>query len=348
MPFNINRETARDAVRLALQSALAAVASFLLLTWIGSDETFVGVISAVLIVQPSVGSTVSEGWDRLIATLVGSIIGIVCLLLMPPGYGAAISLAVIILVINFVAGFRPSWKYGVVAAIALALADNGGDLDVAQARGIAITIGILTGVLATLVVWPDSASARALRHQRRAIRALVERFQQTMSRDPDKAATNDARRRFHEALTDSRSAAVKSTSKQHERAKSINDQIERLYTSVLVIDRANDPFSAQENGPDMVNRLSESGCAAISTLIDDDADSSEALQKFESDIDALESSMTSEQIETDDGQRAASAVFALKEILDVLRSIHDENEEAIEGNQNKTTLVNELKPAALD
>jgi uncharacterized membrane protein YgaE (UPF0421/DUF939 family) len=104
---NISNWELRDTARLAIQSACAATVTFLAMQWAGLPEKFVGVLSSVLVVQPSAGNTIGAAWDRILATLIGCIIGIVCLTLLPGGYGTAVALAVAMLAMNAVAGFRP-------------------------------------------------------------------------------------------------------------------------------------------------------------------------------------------------------------------------------------------------
>lgn len=79
---DIHQHEIRDAARLAIQSAASAVIIFGLMHSPGLPEVYIGVLSAVLIVEPSIGSTLGQASDRFLATLVGSLIGLVCLLLL--------------------------------------------------------------------------------------------------------------------------------------------------------------------------------------------------------------------------------------------------------------------------
>ena len=71
-------------------------------------EKFVGVLSAVLVIEKSVGQSLGSSFDRFAAPIVGCVIGILCLIVAPSGYGTVLGLAVSLFVMNFIAVFRKS------------------------------------------------------------------------------------------------------------------------------------------------------------------------------------------------------------------------------------------------
>lgn len=162
----------QDAARLALQSAVAAVATFAVLRWIGHPEVLLGLISTVLIVQPSVGSTLKAGLHRLVATLAGSAAGALSLWLAPHDIGTAAALAGSMVLMNSVASYFPEWRYGAVPALAIAIGSEEGIWEGALDRFESIAVGVVVGVGVTLVVWPDPARARCERHLGRAAESL--------------------------------------------------------------------------------------------------------------------------------------------------------------------------------
>jgi len=163
-------------MRRAAQSAVAASASFVIMDALGLQELFLGVISAVLIITPSVGGTMGAAFTRLQATAVGSLISLTCLLVLPDAWNTAAALAVSMLVVGGVTGIRPEWSYGAVAAIGIALPGDMGLFETASARALAIAVGATTGVLVSLLVWPDRAESRFDRHFRTALRASATRL----------------------------------------------------------------------------------------------------------------------------------------------------------------------------
>ena len=62
----------RDTLRIAVQTGAAALAMWFALVALGrTSEAFVGVLSAVLILQPSIGGTLNSIRTRFAATFVG-------------------------------------------------------------------------------------------------------------------------------------------------------------------------------------------------------------------------------------------------------------------------------------
>lgn len=319
--FDFDRKIFRDALRLGLQSAIAATLCFLVLQLQGSEEKFVGVLSAVLIVQPSIGSTVTAGWERLLSTLVGSAIGLFCLFLLPNAYSVIVALAVVMFVMNFIAGFRPGWRYGVVAAVALALADTSGNFDVAKARAIAIGIGITAGVIVSLVVWPESAARRARRYRRLSLCAAAKRFKWAIMDESDPSESNEARHRFHKSLSAGRDLADASSGEEKKVLQDSFDTVEALYNSIILINRVESPMSLFN--PETISRdcLIEDGQAAICSLLDEGEDFDVAYERFCKAIDAIENDLTGHDLENEETKGAASVVFALQEMVQCLEDV---------------------------
>ncbi|WP_298914956.1 FUSC family protein [uncultured Algimonas sp.] len=322
MPFDLDRQTLRDAFRLGMQSAVAAVACYTIIQMIGSDEAFVAVLSAVLIVQPSIGRTISAGWERLLATLVGSGIGLACLFLLPGGYGVGIALAVVMFTMNFVAGFRSNWRYGVVAAVALALADTSGDVDVAQARAVAIGIGIAVGIAVSLIVWPESAVKRGRRHRRNALDAVAKRYAAALRDEKDGDGADAARRAFHGALSSGREVIGKAKTSDPKGLHSTFDALEELYNSVILIDRVDSPLSYFDEAAIDRSDLVDAGQAAIRALTDDGADEQAGMEDFSQAVDAVEEGLKGRDIQDDSTQHAGSVVFGLREMERCMKDFH--------------------------
>ena len=180
--LDLDKRAHRDAARLAIQSAVAAAAMFALMKALDMPERFVGVLSAVMVVQPSAGAAISEAKDRFFATIIGAVIGVVCLTLLPAGYGTAAALALSMLVMNAIAGFRTEWRHGVVAAVALALGSEQDALQTALDRSLAIGVGVVLGALVAFVVWPDKAEDRTRRSLKEAWHALSDYLEQTVAK----------------------------------------------------------------------------------------------------------------------------------------------------------------------
>ncbi|GLQ21757.1 aromatic acid exporter family protein [Algimonas porphyrae] len=342
--FDFDRQKTRDAFRLGLQSAFAAVICFLALEVIGSDEKFLGVLSAVLIVQPSVGKTVTAGWERFLSTLLGSAIGLLCLFLLPNAYSVIIALAVVMFVMNVIAGFRPDWRYGVVAAVALALADTSGDFEVAQTRAIAIGVGIVIGILVSLIVWPESAAKRAKRYRRQALNAAADRYKWALQDERDDDEADDARQRFHTALTAGRDVANAAKGREQDILKDTFESVDELYHSIVLIHRVDSPLSRFDDSIISRKSLIESGQTAICSLLDAGDDFDTAMTAFKEAIDKVEESLVDRDMSDDGSAGAASVVFALNEMVSSIERAQDIAAEPDDTRLKTPSAVRELMP----
>lgn len=237
LPSPASQATLRDAARLSIQSATAAAAMFLLMRSLDLPEAFVGVLSAVLIVQPSLGSTLGSGMQRVLATIVGCVVGVTTLWLIPIGYGTAAALAISMLVMNAIAGLRPEWRYGVVAAVALSL---GSEQDVATAaweRALSIAIGAGVGIAVSLVVWPERASTRAKRKLRRALKLLCEAIERAASNEVPSDGDSKWQPTYRDVLGDINTLIANVRLADNDDLAKQRDAIEDLARAVIVFAR---------------------------------------------------------------------------------------------------------------
>lgn len=232
-------EKRHDVFRLGLQSAVAAVSVYLIMRWLGWSEMFVALISAVFILQQSSDGSFNAGLQRLLATAIGSAVGIVCLFALPAGWGTATALAITMFILNGVSVARPGWQYGAVAAVALSLGAEQDVIQVTVDRGLAIGLGVVVGVIVSLVVWPEFARKRFDRHISRATRALSDRLEQVteaISHDTDPVrATAD--RRYHQAFNVAEDSANAIRVGEKQTAHNVLGKLRRVYNSTLILDR---------------------------------------------------------------------------------------------------------------
>lgn len=232
---------AQDMLRRAVQSALAGLATYLLMRYLNPAEAFLAILSAVLIIQPSVGGTMGAAWTRLQATLTGSLISLACVMLLPDIWGTPAALALSLLVVGGIAGLRPDWTYGAVAAVAIALSPEAEAPETAGMRALAIGLGAAIGVIVSLLIWPDRAEARFDRHFRNALRATATRLDDALeaaTRKGREAAPPDHVSAYHKALQQAQEAlgAVKLVDCAQMQRRL--DALRRLYNSVIILDRA--------------------------------------------------------------------------------------------------------------
>ncbi|MGC1262270.1 MAG: FUSC family protein [Jannaschia helgolandensis] len=201
MGLDYDNATLRDAARLSIQSAIAAMVSYIVIRAIGSDEAFVAILSAVLILQPSVGGTIDAARTRIAASVIGSLIGLVSLIVLPTGFGTAFALLFTMLIINAFAQLKPEWSYGVVAAVALSIADTEDLTTASITRLVAIALGVATGLIVSATIWPDTATARFERHLSAALRHMADAMRNVSEKAPQEKPDTDIK--GHQAARDS-------------------------------------------------------------------------------------------------------------------------------------------------
>ncbi len=345
----VKKQEIRDSARFALQSAAAAAVTFLAMETAGLPEKFVAIISAVLVVQPSVGGTAGKAFDRLIATAFGSAVGILCLAVLPKGFGTAAALAVAMLVMNAVAAFRPDWRYGVVAAVALALGTTEGTTETAIDRGIAIGLGVFIGMLSSFVIWPDSAGSRARRHVRSALIDICNRLSATVEQafgddnDDDENKSANARKSFHRHLEDARSAMRSMTGAEKKTIADYIDGVEKLYNSVLLIDRAtsdeDDAISVKDDLCEELDDVRELAITIIKGLAGEDVDLKPAMKRLKKRVESIYDDGRVDGDVTEFRLAESVLVFGLGEIYRNLESLIDVSERVYNGDGSAKKLA---------
>lgn len=321
----VSKRDTRDAARFALQSAVAAALTFSFMQAMGLPEKFVAVISAVLVVQPSVGGTAGEARQRLVATFFGSAVGILCLAILPRGFGTAAALAVAMLIMNTIAAYRPDWRYGVVAAVALSLGSAENTIDVANDRGIAIGLGVFIGMMSSFVIWPDSAGARARRYARSALQEICDRLDETLGQlfleKPEKAQQSSDR--FHEKLKNARDALPGMPPPTRRKQSDYFDAIECLYNSVLIIDRVEDSIGAELGNDNRIDRSAIEFCEQCRKIVDKitrgETNAEDAFDDLQRVRDQIHRGFDSEKSENLISKSAL--IFGLNETIKTLRDV---------------------------
>ena len=231
----------RDVARLSIQSATAAVVTYVVMAWIDRPGAFLGVISAVMIIRPSIGSTLTQALDRVAATIVGGAIAVACLLLLPDDYETLLALAISMIVLNIVAAVRPAWRYGFVAAVALSLGADGDAIGTTADRLLAIGIGGLVGTAVSSLVWPNRAETRALRQWRTALEACRDALSLQISdsgrRGSDDAAHRELYHRYKTNVTSAREVAGLIRGRDSEPFLNRIDGVEHLWASLNILRR---------------------------------------------------------------------------------------------------------------
>ena len=161
----------RRALRLAGQTAAAALATYAAVEATGLPEGSWAVITALFACEASVGGTLGAAVGRLAGTALGTLIGLGCALLIGiSDWRTALGLLLIALTVTAVAARYPSTRFGVVAGSIILLVPEGDLVAKAWERAVAIGLGTVIGTLAALFLFPERAHRNAEAHLGRAIR----------------------------------------------------------------------------------------------------------------------------------------------------------------------------------
>jgi uncharacterized membrane protein YccC len=325
--IDFSKAETRDAARLAIQSAFAAALTFIVMKSLGLPERFVGILSAVMVIQPTAGAVIGEATDRFLATLVGAIVGVICLILLPDGYGTAAALAVSMLVMNAIAGFKSEWRYGVVAAVALSLGAESDATQVALDRSISIGLGVVIGALVALVIWRDKAEDRARRNLKRAIEACAELLDAGIeTAKGDKAASDDCRALYRRSITGARDAIDAIHFGKGEPLSKRRRAVEELWNaSTFLVRIGEDSDPAKGDLSDRVDAVREDATALARQLAKGEAADEDRLSRLKHSLEDARAAVSGNA----DGNRAfavtaeGALVFTLGEVIDSLETLNE-------------------------
>lgn len=144
----------------AAKTALAATLCWALARAFGLHDGYWGSISAIIVLQSNVGSTVNASRDRIFGTIIGSILGFSFSLFgaLPWNYVLAVLAAVLVCGLL---GLRSSSRLaGVTITIIMLVQSSGPRWSLALDRVIEVMLGIVVALAVTTLVLPDRARLR--------------------------------------------------------------------------------------------------------------------------------------------------------------------------------------------
>jgi uncharacterized membrane protein YccC len=148
-------------VRAALQIAIGAVAAFYLATALKLPHAYWSVISAIVVIQTSVGGSVlTVARERTLGTLAGAVVGGVVAFVRPEGVNWMMAgLAASVAGLAFFSPGRPWLKVAPVTAAIIIAGSAGpeGPAQLALDRVMEILVGSGVGVIAILLLFPRHA-----------------------------------------------------------------------------------------------------------------------------------------------------------------------------------------------
>lgn len=160
-------------LKLALRATIAGIVTYLLAEQFSLPNGYWAVLTAVLVVQATLGASLSVAIDRALGTLAGGVVGVAGA--MVAGHSQIQTLVVLSLALFIAAAMAarsPSFKLAPVTVIIVMLAHPG---DVAPwlaglTRVAEITLGGAVGLLCAILILPERALGKLFPHCAKALR----------------------------------------------------------------------------------------------------------------------------------------------------------------------------------
>ena len=154
--------TRTSELRLAVRVTAAAVLAFALAKLLGFAHGYWAVITAIIVMQTSVGGSLKAALDRLLGTMAGALYGAAIAVAVPhattTGLGTAMVIA--ILPLALLAAVKPNFKAAPITAFIVLVPLSGAEvapLTFALERIMEISIGSLVGMATSLLILPARA-----------------------------------------------------------------------------------------------------------------------------------------------------------------------------------------------
>ncbi len=238
------------------------------------------------------------------------------------------ALALSLLVVGGVAGLRPEWSYGAVAAIGIALPTETGIFETAGDRGLAIAIGAAIGVCASLLIWPDRAESRFDRHFRAALRATATRLTdalQAATAEREDAAPPDHVSQYHKAMHQAQDAlgAVKLAGRAGMQRRL--EALRRLYNSVIILDRAAGADIVSTSGNrdlvDEIRQVRRDTCAVLTALADGKRETGDWTRQMDETLGRVQASASQDHPAAELHRNRDTLTFGLTEVRHALADL---------------------------
>lgn len=176
----------------ALRMTAASLATFALAAAFALPQGFWAVITALIVTQSNVGSSLKAAFDRFAGSVCGAIYGGAVAFLIPhhDSLTRAVALVVAVAPLSILAASSAGFRVAPITAIIVLLGAAGatlGPFGFALDRILEVGLGCVVGLLASVLVAPARASRSVLASSRRIVRLLA--GQLTALADPDGPGT---------------------------------------------------------------------------------------------------------------------------------------------------------------
>jgi uncharacterized membrane protein YccC len=332
-------------VRQAIQTTVAAVLSYLVALTLQLPQAFWAVMTAIIVVQASVGAALGQALDRLIGTILGAAVGAVLVTTMSANRTMLLALAVFGL--SYVAAARPSLRLATVTAAIVIMSDQmlGSPIAAAVDRVAEISLGAAIAVAVTLLLFPARAGSALAEQVSKTMPLFADHLQSTIDAALGKPlpvddfrkrnATIRAAVRAGDLLAEASRAELAGRLSRHADPAAVLQAVRRLWHSLLSAARASRVALPANLVEPLAPALSQFAAAAQSVMTDLDAryrgstvtPDFTRLEMAQGDLDAAVSALRAtgifRSVPTDQAARLFTLLFALGQTAENLHDVAD-------------------------
>ena len=311
------------------------------------------VFTVVIVMQGSIGGTLTASVDRMKGTLLGAVVGGLAAWLRPHtplGLGAALGLSVAITALA--AAIRPTLKVAPVTAVIMLVSPSVGmnPLESALLRVVEIAFGSVIGVLTTLFVFPARSTALVAERAREALDVaaqIADHYADDIAssgappdRHPEHTRLRGQLAGVDAAMTD---AARERSSRlsDHRIAEALPRTLWRVRNDVVSVGRAMGPLPTPvqaliaPGASSMLHAqagfMRECGTALCAERVVNRTGRIETLQIFEAHVDALRQSRLTQDLSFDFVGHVFALAFSLESLHRNLGDLADRIDETARG-----------------
>lgn len=164
-------------LKLALRATIAGIATYLLAERFALPNGYWAVLTAVLVVQATLGASLSVAIDRALGTLAGGVVGVAGAMLAGPSQVQTLAvLSLALFIAAAMAARSPSFKLAPVTVVIVMLAHPGGDAPwlAGLTRVAEIALGGVVGLLCAILILPERALGKLFPHCAKALRLTAQ------------------------------------------------------------------------------------------------------------------------------------------------------------------------------
>lgn len=339
----------KSELRHAIRVSCAVLAAYALATLLRLPQGYWAVFTAVIIVQGSLGATITASIERLMGTAVGAVVGAGAAMLHArwPEAGGPI-LAITAALLAFLAAVRPTLKVAPITAVIMLIGTTThmDPLVAAFLRVAEITVGSVVGIAATLLIFPARAHASVVQNTQAVAGLLADLLEHYGLKLRGGATDLEARAHYDDTLKALTKLQTAMTEADRESASHLSDHsvtdalprtLWRLRNDCVMVGRAlRDTLPTP--GLTLQSAAMLNACAAFlrasAALLTnaprpDRIAFAEAHQTFQTAVETLREGGGTRGLAFDDAARVFGLVFAIENLFANLGDFEERIEETV-------------------